>query len=284
MTSFGTLFGTVAAIALAVGAATPAQAQGKKLWDKVNETGTLTCGAMVAVPLNSWKVEGPAQFEGYSIGFCRQLALDLTKTMGRLVLPEFKETTFATLVLDLQSAKIDIWPGMSVTEERKQALDMTGPMYELAHCIVQRKGLAGLKTWADYSKPTVRISSATGTTDEKALLELAPAATNLSFKENAQAILAVQAGRADGYVTNVLSCLRILKESPDVFGEIVVPTPVRSLPSAAGIRKDGDGRLFKFVDDWAKKARADGTTKYIISDAVQKNGLDPTILPPGFNF
>ena len=42
---------------------------------------------------------------------------------------------------------------------------------------------------------------------------------------HAQAILAVQSGRADGYVTNVLSCLRILTESPQVFGEIVVPTP-----------------------------------------------------------
>ena len=161
---------------------------------------------------------------------------------------------------------------------------MTGPMYDLAHCVVQRKGLTGLKSWADYSKPEIKISSATGTSDEKALQEMAPKATNMSFKENAQAILAVQSGRADGYVTNVLSCLRIMTESPAVFGEIVVPTPVRGLPSAGGARRDGDGRFIKFVDEWAARSRANGTVKTIMSEAIAKNGLDPTRLPAEFNF
>ena len=272
-----------AALGLALALTAPAQAQ-KPLWDKISETGTLTCGAMAAVPMNSWKVDGPNRYEGYSIGFCRALAEELSKAMKKPIKLDFHETTFANVVLDLQSGKADLFAGMSATEERKKALDMTGPLYDLAHCIVQKKGLTGLKSWADYSKPEIKISSATGTSDEKALQEMAPKATNLSFKENAQAILAVQSGRADGYVTNVLSCLRIQTESPAVFGEIVVPTPVRGLPSAGGMRKDGDGRFFKFVDEWAVRARSDGTVKKIMSEAIAKNGLDPAKLPAGFNF
>jgi polar amino acid transport system substrate-binding protein len=279
-----TMLAAALGLATAVSVGGSAIAQTKNLWDKISESGTLTCGAMAAVPMNSWKVDGPTRYEGYSIGFCRELVRQLSTAMAKPIKLDFYETTFANVVLDLQSGKIDLWAGMSATEERKKALDMTGPMYDLAHCIVQRKGLGGLKTWADYSKPEIKISSATGTSDEKALQEMAPKATNLSFKENAAAILAVQSGRADGYVTNVLSCLRILKESPAVFGEIVVPTPVRSLPSAGGVRKDGDGRFFKFVDEWAARSRADGTVKAVMTDAIVKNGLDPAQLPAGFNF
>ena len=278
------MFGAALGLIVAVATVSPVHAQGKGIWDKISESGTLTCGAMAAVPMGSWKVEGPNRYEGYAIGFCRELTKELTKAMGKPIKLDFYETTFANVVLDLQSGKADLFAGMSATEERKKALDMTGPMYDLAHCVVQKKGLTGLKTWADYSKPEIKISSATGTSDEKALQEMAPKATNMSFKENAQAILAVQSGRADGYVTNILNCLRIQKESPEVFGEFVVPTPVRGVPSAGGMRKDGDGRFFKFVDEWAARSRANGTVKAIISDAIAKNGLDPNKLPAEFSF
>jgi polar amino acid transport system substrate-binding protein len=64
----------------------------------------------------------------------------------------------------------------------------------------------------------------------------------------------------------------------------VVPTPVRSLPSAGGVRKDGDGRFFKFVNEWAVRSRADGTVKRVMIDAIVKNGLDPQQLPAEFSF
>ena len=65
MTRLGAALGLAAAIAMGGSA----NAQNKGLWDKISESGTLTCGAMAAVPMNSWKVEGPNRYEGYSIGF-----------------------------------------------------------------------------------------------------------------------------------------------------------------------------------------------------------------------
>jgi len=193
------------------------------------------------------------------------------------------ETTWTTVVLDLQSAKIDLWSGMSVTPERLKAIDMAGPMYELAHCYINRKGLEGLKTWDDYSKPEIRVAVVTGTSDEKAVQELSPKASILSFKDMSQPILAVQAGRADALGTSVLTCLDFKKRNPDL-GRLVFPTPIRSLPSSAGMRKEGDGRFQKFAQDWADKSRASGVTKTLIIDALREAGLNPDELPSGFSF
>jgi polar amino acid transport system substrate-binding protein len=255
----------------------------RSIWDKVAETGVLTVGAMSANPLGSWREMGQGPYRGYNIGIGEALAQALTQAMGRPVRTEFVETTWGTVVLDLQAGKMDIWTGMSETEERKRALDMAGPMYELAHCYVNRRGLTGLTSWDDYSKPAIRIASVTGTSDEKAVRELSPNATHLTFRQAPEAILAVQSGRADAFGTSVLTCLRILKENP-AFGEIVFPTPVRSLPSSAGMRRDGDGRFHRFVQDWATRARGDGTTTRILSESITQAGLDPGQLPSGFRF
>ena len=59
--------------------------------------------------------------------------------MGRKIVPEFRETGWKTIVLDIQANKIDIWPGMSATPERQKALSMIGPMYGLSFCGVPSK-------------------------------------------------------------------------------------------------------------------------------------------------
>ncbi len=272
-----------AAFTLAILGTAP-QANAAGIWDKVKESGILTCGAMAANPTGSWAVPGPAKYEGYEINLCRQIALELSKAMGKNIRIGYKETTWATVVLDLQTAKVDIWPGMSETPERLKAIDMAGPMYELQHCIVTRKGLTGLKTWKDFSKPDIKIATITGTSDEDAVRKLSPEATILSFKDRPASILAVQSGRADGFGTSAVTCLSILQKHQDVFGKVVFPEPLYGRPSSAGMRKDGDGRFHKFVNKWAKEARKNGTITWLLSDAFEKHGLDVANFPPGLKF
>ena len=275
-------FGAAVAIGLAAGvAAGPAAAQ-QNVWDKVQSSGKMVVGVLADNKPGVWK-EGNT-YEGFYVNFARDIADKISVPMGKKITLDFAESSFATVVLDLQSGKIDIWSGMSATEERKKALDMAGPMYDLAHCYVNRKGLTGLKTWEDYNKPSIRVTTQMGTSDEKAIQELSPKATLLSMKTGPETILAIQAGRADAIGTSVLSGLRFLQDDPGLFGEVVFPTPIRSLPSSAGIRRDGDGRFHKFVQAWADKARADGTTKRLMSDAIKKAGMNPDLLPAGFSF
>lgn len=275
----------VLAVAAAVVALTgSAVAQTRvSIWDKIQSSGVMTAGVMVENRPGVWKDVTTGKYHGFYVNIARAIGEDLSKAMGKSIQVEFVETTWTTVVLDLQSAKIDLWSGMSVTPQRLQAIDMAGPMYELAHCYVNRKGLEGLKTWADYSKPEIKLATTIGTSDERAIKELSPNATHLGFKDEAQAMLAVQAGRADAMGTSVLICLDIKKRNPDL-GKIIFPAPIKSLPSSAGMRKDGDGRFHKFVQAWAEKSRASGLTKKLILDALREAGLNPDELPAEFSF
>jgi polar amino acid transport system substrate-binding protein len=272
----------VCAVVVAVCGSAVAQTR-QPIWDKIQSSGVMVAGVMIASQPGVWKDVRTANYKGFYVNFARAIAEDLSKAMGKTIRLEFVETTWASVVLDLQAAKIDLWSGMSVTPQRLQAIDMAGPMYELAHCYVNRKGLDGLKTWADYSKSEIKIATTIGTSDERAIKELSPNATHLGFKDEAQAMLAVQAGRADALGTSVLICLDIKKRNPEL-GRITFPTPVKSLPSSAGMRKDGDGRFHNFVQTWADKSRASGLTKKLIIDAVREAGLNPEELPGGFSF
>ena len=56
-----------AACALIIATVSLAAAQSdQSLWDKIESSGTLMCGAMASNPLGSWKI-GPDQYAGYEI-------------------------------------------------------------------------------------------------------------------------------------------------------------------------------------------------------------------------
>jgi polar amino acid transport system substrate-binding protein len=267
-----------------VALASSAFAQTKQsIWDKIQSSGVMVTGIIAASGAGSYKDLSTGTYKGYYVNFAQGIAEDLSKAMGRPIKLEFAETSWATVVMDLQAGRIDIWTGMSETPERLKALDMAGPMYVLAHCYVNRKGLEGLKTWEDYNKPEIKISVTIGTSDEAAVKQNSPKATFLGFKDTSTALLAVHSGRADAVATSVFTCLDMKKRNPDV-GKIVFPEPVKSLPSSAGMRKDGDGRFHEFMKTWAAKNRASGATKKMIISALRDAGLNPDELPPDTPF
>jgi polar amino acid transport system substrate-binding protein len=270
-------------IALAASVA-PASAQDSSLWSKIEKSGELVCGAMPAYPIVSYSVSGPAKYEGYAADFCRAMAEALSADMKKPIKIVWTETSWATLVLDLQSGRMDIWPGMSATEQRKKALDMSESLYELAECTLHRKGFDGFPTWAGYNKPSVRFAIVSGTTEEKVTKELAPQADISVFKQASEAILSVQSGRADVMTLTVATCLNTMKTNPNIFGSYRVPEPVRTEPSAVGMRKDGDGRLLKWVNDWATKARDGGRVRSIMMGAMEKAQFDLSNIPASLKF
>lgn len=255
----------------------------QSIWDKVKSSGVLVVGVIAASGAGSYKDISTGTYKGYYVNFARAIAEDLSKVMGRPIKLEFAETTWATVVMDLQAGRMDLWTGMSETPARLKALDMAGPMYVLAHCYVNRRGLEGLKTWDDYNRPEIKISVTIGTSDEAAVKQLSPKATLIGFKDTSTALLAVHSGRADAVATSVFTCLDMKKRNPDV-GKIVFPEPVKSLPSSAGMRKDGDGRFHEFMKAWAAKSRTSGNTKQMIISALREAGLNPGELPPDTPF
>jgi len=203
--------------------------------------------------------------------------------MGRKIEPEFHETAWNTVVLDIQSQKIDLWPGMSATPERQKALSMVGPIYNLAFCAMSRKGLTIDETWDALNHPEVRIANVTGTSLESAFKASAPKATQITLGSFAEIELAVQSGRADLMGADVLRCLSVAKSAPNIFGKILFPQPVQSMGSSAGVIKSAD-QLTAWLQKWSDEKKASGEIKKIFVKVFDKAGLDSGKIPPQIQF
>lgn len=265
----------------AVALASPALAD--PVWDRIESSGTLVCGAIPSDPIGSWVDRDTGQWEGYEIDLCRAIAADLGKEMGKELEVEFHETSWRTIVLDLQSQKIDLWPGMSATEERKKALSMVGPIYDLAFCAMDGKSAQVGKTWEELNSPDVRIATVTGTSVETAFKEMAPKAQHISLSEYSEITLAVQSGRADIMGADVLRCLNAMESASNVFNSVFFPTPVKSMGSSAGLLKSAD-RLSPWLAEWGTAHREDGTIQEIFMNVLEKVGYDSDKVPPEVQF
>jgi polar amino acid transport system substrate-binding protein len=283
MRSFSLYGIAVGAVALLAAAGMPTTAVAQSTWEQLSKTGKLRVGVTPGREPYMWVTNDV--WRGFSIDMGKQIAeaLENENALGRKMEIEYVPTTFATVVLDMQSNKVDVYLGMSITEERKKAIDMYGPLYALAHVYINRKDFSPGENWTDYSKPEIKIASTTGTTDEAAGRKLSPNATFLSHREQTATILAVQAGHADAMVTSVLAGLDAMKKNPN-FARMVIPKPAVSLPSGGGTRKDNDGRFTAFLQGWAYMSRASGNTKKLILNSTKEAGLNPDLIPAEMEF
>lgn len=253
------------------------------VWDRIESSGTVVCGAIPNDPIGSWVDKETNRWEGYEIDLCRAIVGDLSKEMGKELKIEFHETSWGNVVLDLQAQKIDIWPGMSATEERKKALSMVGPMYNLAFCAMDGKGSDVGKTWEELNSPDIRIATVTGTSVEAAFKKMAPNANHITLAKFSEITLAVQSGRADVMGADVLRCLSAMKDAPNVFNSIFFPTPVQAMGSSAGLLKSSD-KLTEWLTAWSEENKADGTIKEIFLNVLSKAGYDADMVPAEVQF
>lgn len=258
--------------------ALPGIAHAQSLWDKINDSGEVVCGAVVSQPPTSWKDTATNQYEGTAPATCRAIVADLGADMGKELKIRWEEFSFSTVVLDLQSGRIDIAGGMSATEERKKVLDMPGPLYSYPDALVYRKGFEPSENWEDYNKPALKVASLQGASSERTVNKLLPNAVNQSFKSVAEMYLSVQAGTADFLVVGLAQGLMAMSENGSAFGGLVYPSPKHATPSGLGIRKDGDGRLNQWLQAWSEKRTADGTMLKLVRDNFAKAGIDITLL------
>jgi len=273
---------TIAALGMA-GLFTLGTAAADPVWDRIQTSGNIVCGAIPNDPVGSWEDRQTGQWEGYEIDLCRAMARDLTQAMGREITPTFRETSWKTIVLDLQSNKIDIWPGMSATPEREKALTMIGPMYGLAFCGVTSKAFQSDSTWESLNQPEVRIATVTGTSIETAFKRFAPKATHVTLTEYAEVALAVQSGRADVMGGDVLRCMNVHQNAGDIFGAVIFPAPIQSMGSSAGVIKAAD-RLGPWLQRWSDEKQASGEVKDIFLKVLQRAGFDTSNIPPEVQF
>jgi polar amino acid transport system substrate-binding protein len=252
-------------------------------WDAIAAEGVLRVGVIVARPPYFWKQEN-GEWTGFSAQMGRDLAGALTQAMAKPIAVNFVETTWGTVILDIQANRLDAFFGLTYSEQREQAISLFGPLYALPEIVLTSKGFSpAADTWEAFDKPDYKFSAVLGTTDEQAARRLLPHAQIRAMKGMAEAVMDVQSGYGQGLVTTALVGLGAMRDSPN-FGAMLVPQPVVTQPSHGGTRRDGDGRFAAYLRDWATTYRSSGRARAVILAAMREYGLDVEKLPPAVAF
>jgi polar amino acid transport system substrate-binding protein len=250
-------------------------------WDANAESGVLRFGVLQShQPYHN--LEG-GEWTGFAIQMGHDCMRAVGEAMQKKLRPDYVETSLATVILDLQANKIDLYFGLTASEERRRAVALFGPIYALPECAINASGFDPGDGWADYDKPSVSVAVVLGSTDEQAARKMLPHADIRALRSTAEAILDVQSGHSKAMINTVLSGMMARKLTPNLR-EPVVLQPLLSQPSMGGTRRDGDGRFAAFCEDWAKAYRASGRAKQAILEAMQHSGLDAAKLPPTLEF
>ncbi len=252
-------------------------AEAPSIWSDVMAAKKLVACVVPAYQPYSWKDKDGA-WQGFAVEMARDVAKDLH------VEPVFIETSFKTVVLDLQSAKCHVFFGFNATPERALAIDFAGPLYTLGFLALDRKGWkAPGNGWADLNKPDDRVCYSMGNSSEQQIKRFAPKSTQVALGQSDDCVLAILSGRVDTYIDGVMGILGAKQKNPDL-GQVRMLTPQYALPSYAGMRLDSDGRFQKFLQRWSEYNRANGNITQWLLHSMASVGIDVSTLPPEIQF
>ncbi|HEY5632536.1 MAG TPA: transporter substrate-binding domain-containing protein [Burkholderiaceae bacterium] len=256
----------------ALGATRLSQAQSDGTLAQIKQRGSLRVGVTQAPP---WYSKDPKSGEWAS-----GLGVSMGKAMAGALGVKFEavEVTWGTAVAALQGNKIDIMYMLDATPERAQAVDFPqAPLLYYSLAVLARDDLA-VKTWEDLNKPAVRIAVPQATSMDKFLSENVSKAAIQRYPSNPEAIAAFQAGRADAVCLFHPPLLAARQKMGT--GKIVVPTPAKSQPSSAAVRKESDKAFVNWVDKQLADYYQGGQTQKWYEEFLVGFGLDPKASPP----
>jgi arginine/ornithine transport system substrate-binding protein len=128
----------------------------------------------------------------------------------------FVEQAWDGMIPGLQAKKYDvIISSMSITEERKQAVDFTGKYYNTPSCVVVKSALNLGPEAANFKDKKLGVLKAS-TQEKYAMGELQPAgATIVPYDAQDQVYLDIKSGRLDGTVADVVEVGGGFLSTPD---------------------------------------------------------------------
>jgi polar amino acid transport system substrate-binding protein len=131
--------------------ASKASAQAPSIWTDVMGKKKLTSCIVPSYQPYSWK-DPKGEWQGFVAEMARNVAAAMHVDL------DFMETSFKTVVLDLQSGKCDVFFGFNATPERALAIDFAGPHYTLGFIYNNSKGWQDPgPNWSDYNKSEIRV-------------------------------------------------------------------------------------------------------------------------------
>ena len=188
----------------------------------------------------------------------------------------FVEQAWDGMIPGLQAKKYDaIISSMSITEERKRAVDFTGKYYNTPSCVVVKADLKLGAEAAGFKGKKLGVLKAS-TQEKYAMGELkAAGATIVPYDAQDQVYLDIKSGRLDGTVADVVEVNGGFLSTPDgkayscAGGRIPVEFDAKYFGAGAGvaIRKE-DTALRDALDAGIKAIRDSGTWKELAEKHV----------------
>lgn len=146
------------------------------------------------------------------VGFDVDLAREIEKQAG--IKLELQDIAFAGLLPALQTGKIDaILSGMSVTEERKKAVNFSKPYFNVSQVIVVKKDEDTINSGDDLSGKNVGV--ALGTTSDT-LAEGIEGINLTKYNKTYEAILALNTSKIDAIILDYQQAVNFVGQNPEL--------------------------------------------------------------------
>ncbi|MCM3273401.1 transporter substrate-binding domain-containing protein [Paenibacillus elgii] len=236
---------------------------------KIKDRGKLIVGVFSDKPPFGFTDE-----KGKLVGFDNDLARCFAKNLlGDESKAEFVVVEPASRIPFLQSDKVDlIVANMTVTEERKQAVDFTNPNLKAATQVIVRDD-SGIKSLADLKGKKVIVTK--GTTADIFLTKNRPDVELIKFEKNTESLQALRDGRSPAYAQDSLILLSWVRKNP---GFTVLPEKLEKEAPIAPAVKKGNSELREWVN---QELEALGKEKFLLQlyDKYVRAELGPDVDP-----
>lgn len=248
----------------ATAAAAPASAS---YLDKIKARDKLIVGVFTDKPPFGF-VDEKGKYVGFDTDIARQFAKDLLGDESKV---EFVAVEPASRIPFLQSDKVDIiLANMTVTPERKEAVEFTNPNLKVAvQALVPDASAA--KKLDDLADKTIIVT--TGTTADVWLTKTHPDWKLLKFEKNSESLQALANGRGDAYAQDNLVLFSWSKQNP---GYRVLPEKLGGEAPIAPAVKKGNLELRDWVNTELAKLGQDKYLLKLYDQYVRKSLSDDT--------
>lgn len=222
--------------------------------EKVRKTGELLIGITMFEPLN-YLDEETEELTGFETDFAREVC----KRLG--VEPVFIEMDWSDKEYSLESGEIDcIWNGLTITDERKENMEITEPyMMNFLSTFVRKKDLNRYSKSAEGAKI---IDSEWRFFAGDMEYDYFKGNANITGGESyIDDLTALKSGEADMVVANAMNVLYLL--SKEEFSDITIISGHMYDPEGYGIGFRQESDLLPEINKIIEEMRKDGTLREI---------------------
>ena len=218
----------------------------------ITDKGTMLIGMTLFSPMNYYEGEE-------LVGFETEFAKAVCEKLG--VTPEFVEINWDSKEIELNAKNIDcIWNGMTITEERKQNMEITTPyMANRQIMIVKAENEAKYTESVDGAV----VVAEKGSTGEELAMgnEFFASATYNAVDAQSTGLMDVAAGTSDVLIADYVMAVGSIGEGTDYEDLVIIDKSFTADEYGVAFRKGSD--MTAKVNEVIAELLADGTLKEI---------------------